>query len=174
MRIALALLAALAAFAGTARATAAPACSAARLGTTVPAQKLPRAVAAKRDAIVGAAVACDYAELQRLTGRGFRASFGNERSAAGFWRSEERAGRKPLATLVRILRLPYVRNETGSYAWPSAYRERPTRADWDALVRGGVLTRAAADRQRTAGNVYYGYRTAITPRGVWQFFLSGD
>ncbi len=43
-----------------------------------------------------------------------------------------------------------------------------------ALVRVGVLTRKAADAMRTGGNVYYGYRTAITKSGRWQFFIAGD
>jgi hypothetical protein len=83
-------------------------------------------------------------------------------------------GGRPLAILVKILKLPFTRNETGAYAWPTAYRAHPTRADWDALVRVGVLTRKAADAMRKGGNVYYWYRTAITKSGRWRFFIAGD
>jgi len=174
MRVLAACTVAAALLAGTADAAPARSCSAAGLSASVAPQKLPPAAAAKRRAIVAAAVSCDYARLARLAGKSFRFSFGGEASPATFWRNEEASGHPVLATLVKLLRLPYTRNEAGSYAWPSAYRERPSRADWDALVRAGVLTRAAADRQRKGGNVYYGYRLAITPRGVWQFYVAGD
>jgi hypothetical protein len=114
------------------------------------------------------------AGLTKLAGPKFSFRFGGERSAAAYWKQQEAKGGRPLAILVKILKLPFTHNETGAYAWPTAYRTHPTRADWDALVRVGVLTRKAADTMRTGGNVYYGYRTAITKSGRWQFFLAGD
>jgi hypothetical protein len=151
-------------------------CSAGHLSRALPKQNVPAAVAATRQRIVAAAIACDYAKLERI-GRergSFSFSFGGGSSATAYWRAEEKRGGKPLATLVRILRLPVTRNETRAYAWPSAYTDHPTRADWDALVRAGVLTRAQATAQRTHGNVYYGYRAAIAKNGDWQFFVAGD
>jgi hypothetical protein len=74
---------------------------------------------------------------------------------------------------VRILSLRVTRNETGAYAWPSAYTDKPTAADWNALVAGGVYTRAEVTRMHR-GKVYYGYRTAILANGDWQFFVAGD
>lgn len=146
------------------------------MSAKLPAQKLSPQARAMRQRIVAAAVACDYARLQQLGNQGQRLTFsyGGEKSAAAYWRKLEAKGQKPLATLVRILRLPVTRNETGAYAWPSAYRQRPTMRDWDLLVRAGVLTRAQADAQRRHGNVYYGYRTAIRANGDWQFFVAGD
>jgi hypothetical protein len=162
-------------------ATAAPAqptsrCSAAGLSTKLAKQKLPAATAKMRQQIVNAAVACDYAKLQALGNRGQKLTFsyGGERTASAYWRRLEAKGQKPLATLVRILRLPVRRNETGAYAWPSAYTQRPTKHDWDLLVRAGILTRKQADNQRLHGNVYYGFRVAILANGDWQFFVSGD
>jgi hypothetical protein len=75
---------------------------------------------------------------------------------------------------VKILGLPVTRNEAGAYAWPSAYTTHPTVQDWNGLVRAGVYTRAEVNRMRQGGNVYYGYRTAITKTGDWQFFVAGD
>ena len=164
----------------TAAALAAPAhragCSAAQLSPTVPAQKLPAAVASTRRRIVEAAVACDFTKLERIGKEqgGFSFSFGGEKSAAAYWRSQENNGHKPLAVLVKILGLPVTRNETGSYAWPSAYTTHPKAADWNGLVRAGVITRAEATKARGSGNVYYGYRAAITRSGDWQFFIAGD
>jgi hypothetical protein len=139
---------------------------------------LPDTVARVRARIAAAAVACDFAKLQRIAlerGKGFTFSYGGESSAAAYWRKLETTHRdRPLARLVRILRLPVTRNETGSYAWPSAYTDKPTAADWNALVRGGVYTRAQVERMRKGGNVYLGYRTAITRTGDWQFFVAGD
>jgi hypothetical protein len=154
------------------------ACSAAALSPKLPKQNLPAAVASVRARIAAAAVACDYAKLQRIAlekGNGFKFSFGSETSAAAYWRRLESQHRdKPLARLVKILSIPFTRNETGAYAWPSAYTDKPTAANWNALVQKGVYTRAEVNRMRKGGNVYYGYRTAITRSGDWQFFVAGD
>ena len=153
-------------------------CSASGLSATLPKQALPAAVARVRARIAKAAVACDYAGLERIAlerGKGFTFSYGGERSAAAYWRRLEATHRdRPLARLVAILGLPVTRNETGSFAWPSAYTDKPTARDWNALVRAGVYTRAHVDRMRRGGNVYLGYRTAITRGGDWQFFVAGD
>jgi len=177
---AVALAAALtsAAAASAARTTPAGACSAASLSAKLPKQNLPAAVASVRARIAAAAVACDYAKLQKIAlekGNGFSFSFGAEKSAAAYWRKLESQHRdKPLARLVKILSIPVTKNETGAYAWPSAYTDKPTAADWNALVQKGVYTRAEVNRMRNGGNVYYGYRTAITRSGDWQFFVAGD
>jgi hypothetical protein len=182
MRIAvatgLATVVAVACGAIAARSAPVAACSASGLSATLPKQALPAAVAKVRARIAAAAVECDYAKLQRIAlerGKGFTFSYGGEHSAAAYWRKLETThADRPLARLVRILRLPVTRNETGSFAWPSAYTDKPTAADWNALVRGGVYTRAQAERMRKSGNVYLGYRTAITRTGDWQFFVAGD
>ena len=149
-------------------------CSAAHEPTALPKQKLPAKVAAMRQAIVKAAVACDYAKLQQLGGRSFTFSYGSGMSAATYWRTlEAKKIDRPLQRLVRILSLRVTRNETGAYAWPSAYTDKPTAADWNALVAGGVYTRAEVTRMQR-GKVYYGYRTAILANGDWQFFVAGD
>ena len=169
------------AVAGTIAATASaaprsPTCSAARLSAVLPAQKLPPAVASTRQRIASAAVACDFEKLERIgKERGsFSYTFGGERSAAAYWRTQERNGGRPLAILVKILGLPVTRNEVGAFAWPSAYTTHPKPGDWDALVRAGLVTRAQATKSQRMGNVYYGHRTAITRSGDWQFFIAGD
>jgi hypothetical protein len=48
------------------------------------------------------------------------------------------------------------------------------RAGLERTRAGGVYTRAEVNRMRQGGNVYYGYRTAITKTGDWQFFVAGD
>jgi hypothetical protein len=164
--------------AASTKSSSTPRCSAAGLSASLPKQKLPAEVARVRARIAAAAVACDYAALQRIAlekGKGFAFSYGSERSAAAYWRRLEAQHRdRPLARLVKILALPVTRNETGAYAWPSAYTEKPKASDWNALVRKGVYTRAEATRMRNGGNVYLGYRNAITRTGDWQFFVSGD
>jgi hypothetical protein len=151
-------------------------CSASHLSATLPAEKLPGAVAATRRRIAAAAVACDFAKLEQMGKEhpGFSFTFGGERSAAAVWRAAETRGAKPLATLVKILALPVTRTAAGAYAWPSAYTAHPKPSDWDALVRAGVVTGAEASKAQKRDNVYYGYRTAITRSGNWQFFIAGD
>ena len=161
--------------AGAASARTTASCSAAGLSANLPAQKLPAKVAAVRSRIAKAAVACDYAALQRIAYAkdSFSFSFGNEKSPTAYWKQQEARGDRPLARLVKILGLPVTHNEAGAFAWPSAYTTHPTAKDWNALVRAGVYTRAAVTRMRPGG-VYYGYRTAITKTGDWQFFVAGD
>jgi hypothetical protein len=175
---AIALAFALTSAAGASATPAHTTCSAASLSAKLPKQNLPAAVASVRARIAAAAVACDYAKLQKIAlekGNGFKFSFGTEKSAAAYWRTLESQHRdKPLARLVKILSIPVTKNEAGAYAWPSAYTDKPTAADWNALVQKGVYTRAEVNRMRKGGNVYYGYRTAITRSGDWQFFVAGD
>ena len=143
----------------------------------MPPQTLPAPVAATRARIARAAVACDYATLERIARenpKGFTFSFGEQGSPAAYWRRlETKHLDRPLARLVKILGLPHTRNEAGFYAWPS-YTTHPTAAAWNVLVRKGIYTRAQVRQMRQGGNVYYGYRTAITRDGRWQFFVAGD
>ena len=152
--------------AGVASARTTASCSAAGISANLPAQKLPAKVASVRARIAKAAVACDYAALQRIAYEkdSFSFSFGNEKSPTAYWKQQEARGGRPLARLVKILGLPVTHNEAGALAWPSAYTTHPKAKDWDALVRAGVYTRAEVNRMRRGGNVYYGYRTAITKK----------
>ena len=152
-------------------------CSTSGVRRTLPEQELPAAVASVRQRIFDAAVACDYDALQRIAleqGEGFTFSYGGETSAADFWRGLEEAGKTPMLDLVRIISIPHSRNETGSYAWPSAYDETPTDEDWQALVDSGLYTQAQVDEMKAQNTGYLGWRTAITPAGDWQFFVAGD
>jgi hypothetical protein len=152
-------------------------CSTAGLRTTLPEQDLPEPVAAVRERIFGAAVACDYDELERIAleqGEGFTFTYGEGTSPAEYWRRLEESGtEQPLRALVTILSLPYTRNESGSYAWPTAYDESPSDADWQALVDSGLYTQEQIDSMKAQGS-YLGWRTAITAEGDWQFFVAGD
>lgn len=158
------------------------ACSTSGLRLTLPGQDLPPEVAEVRRRVFDAAVACDYETLEQIAleqGEGFTYSYGGDSSAAEFWRALEAGalsdpGPPPMRALATILALPYTRNETGSYAWPTAYTESPTDADWQALVDAGLYTAEQIDVMRTDATGYLGYRTAITPDGDWQFFVAGD
>jgi hypothetical protein len=142
-------------------------------------QDLPEPVAEVRQRIFDAAVACDYDTLEQIAlerGEGFTFSYGAgpDDSAAAHWRELEASGaEEPMRVLATILALPHSRNESGSYAWPSAYQEAPTDADWEALAEAGLYDQELLDQMREQGS-YLGYRTAITPDGDWQFFVAGD
>lgn len=157
-------------------------CSTSGLRLTLPEQELPAAVADVRERVFAAAVACDYETLEEIAleqGEGFTFSYGGTGSAADFWREREEAGDaepdpKPMFALATILALPSTRNESGSYAWPSAYDESPTDADWQAIVDAGLYTQEQVEQMKAGGTGYLGYRTAITVDGDWQFFVAGD
>lgn len=152
-------------------------CSAKGMSAALPKQALPAKVAATRARIARAAVTCNYTALERIAKenpQGFKFSFGLEKSPAAYWRKLEQTHQdKPMRRLVGILKTPFVRNEIKDYAWPSAYKEKPTAADWRALVRSGAYTSADVARLKKDG-MYLGYRTAISPKGKWQFFVAGD
>ena len=93
-----------------------------------------------------------------------------EREEAG----DAEPGPKPMRALATILTMPYTRNESGSYAWPTAYQESPSEADWQALVDAGISTQEQVDLMQEQQTGYLGYRTAITADGDWQFFVAGD
>ena len=154
-------------------------CSTAGLRTTLPEQDLPPAVAEARGAIVDGALICDYDYMEQLAlflgGDGFRFSYGEEPSAADYWRGlEENGTDEPMRALVTILSLPHTRNESGSYVWPSAYDESATDADWQAVVDAGLYGQDEIDRMKEQGKGYLGWRTAITADGDWPFFVTGD
>ena len=51
-----------------------------------------------------------------------------------------------MRALATILTMPFTRNESGSYAWPTAYSESPTDEAWQALVDAGLYTQEQIDR----------------------------
>ncbi len=154
-------------------------CSTAGLRLTLPEQELPAAVADVRRRVFDAAVACDYDTLEEIAleqGEGFTFSYGGGTSAAEYWRQVEESSSeepKPMRALATILAMPSTRNESGSYAWPTAYSESPTDEAWQALVDSGLYPQDQIDQMQAAG-MYLGYRTAITADGDWQFFVAGD
>jgi len=151
-------------------------CSTSTLRLTLPEEDIPAEVAEVRQRIFDAAVACDYDALEQIAlekGEGFTFSYGGGDSAAAHWRELEESGaEEPMRQLATILTFPFTRNESGSYAWPTAYDESPADADWQALVDAGLYTQEQIDQMKTAGS-YLGYRTAITADGDWQFFVAG-
>ena len=156
-------------------------CSTAGLRLTLPEQELPAEVADVRKRVFDAAVACDYDTLEQIAlekGAGFTFSYGGDSDASEYWRKMEEGELgdprpKPMRALATILTMPYTRNESGSYAWPTAYSENPTDEAWQALVDAGLYTQEQIDLLKAEGS-YLGYRTAITPDGDWQFFVAGD
>ena len=156
------------------------ACSTSGLRLTLPEQDLPAAVADVRKRVFDAGIACDYDTLEEIAlekGAGFTFSYGSGEDASEYWRGLEEDSSeepKPMRALATILTLPPTRNETGSYAWPTAYNESPTEDDWRALVDAGLYDAAVIDQMQTQATGYLGYRTAITPDGDWQFFVAGD
>ena len=155
-------------------------CSTAGLRLTLPEQDLPPAVADVRTRVFEAAVACDYDTLEQVAlekGEGFTFSYGSGTDASEHWRGVEEAATEaplPMRALAAILTMPFTRNESGSYAWPTAYSERPTAEAWQALVDAGLYTQEQVELMQTQNTGYLGYRTAITADGDWQFFVAGD
>lgn len=134
-------------------------------------QSLPRAVERTRAALLRALASRDDETLQRLiSSSGFSYTFGPSYpgGAVPYWRHlEQTSGTKPLATLNRILRLPFSLRQ-GLFVWPFAYGTPKT--ELTPYERGllGPLARSYV------GDDYYGWRTGIKPDGTWAFYVAGD
>ena len=157
------------------------ACSAEGMSVPRGSDDVPRGVAATRGRIIDAAVACDYAELERVALAGspvFNYSFGqpNERSQAkpgSYWREREGAGEPALRVLVRLFGLPHARTTIDEpiYVWPSAAGEAPSSDDWTAVEK--EFGRDTVAGWRTPEG-YLGPRVGITTAGDWIFYVAGD
>ncbi len=153
------------------------ACSAA--GEAVrPQDDLPPAVAAMRMRIAAAAVACDYARLERLAGEPFSYSFGERGEFAAFLRREEAQGGDPLRFLVGLLDRPFGTLDTQAgtqYVWPSAFAYERWRDVPDAereALRPLYDESDLADFEQFGA--YVGYRVGLDESGEWLFFVAGD
>lgn len=144
--------------------------------------QLPTAVAIKRNAIIDAAIACDFAALESLTGPEF--VFQHELVDPGpaySWALQEQVFGEPmLETLVLLLQQSATAGDNGEggtwYGWPEAYvlsQDNFTAATRDQLVTIG-LTPEHADRIMTGEADYIWYRTGMDADGTWRFFIAGD
>lgn len=154
-------------------------CSSTEHGLTLPKQDLPPPVAEVREQIFAAVSECDFDELEKIAlekGEDFNFSFdATQDSPAAYWRQVElNAADSPMYVLALILTMPVTRTEGGAYAWPSAAGEKPTEADWQALLDNVLYTQQEVQTMRAAGTGYTGWRTAISADGDWQFFVEGD
>lgn len=152
-------------------------CSTAGMRVTMVEQDLPTPVAATREAIFDAAVACDYDALAALTDERFSYTFGNpdEEPLPGYWRTQEADGQPVLRSLVLVLNLPNVERELDGdrryRSWPSADQEHRSDADWDALV--GLYSEDDVAQFRR-DDMYTGWRAGIDDTGRWMYFVRGD
>jgi hypothetical protein len=130
----------------------AAACSASEMSPMPVAQTLPTAVAATRQQIIEAAVACDYEALAALatSGAGFFA-YGDDPAGdpGAYWRSLEAGGGVPLRLMVVTLNLP---------AEPAAV----------GGIEGAYYLWSDGEGGAT------GYRIGISAEGEWLFFLGDD
>lgn len=163
----------------TATPTGTPECPAAELSSAPEEQpELDPAVAATREEIVAAAVACDYDRLGLVIEAGgqpeFTFSFGEEPTIEAFVASLRRSKGGTLDILVETLDLPYCSRRVEGrviHQWPSASCDDPTDADWDALR--GLYTEQDIAAWRELGS-FTGYRVGIDADGAWMFFVAGD
>lgn len=173
-----------------------PSCSSAGLSSDLePLAGLPPEVEATRQAIVDAAVRCDYEALEALTG-GRQMYFlahglAAPAPAAEYWQQldeEHVIGGKPakvylfdpMRILVQLLKTPYAEWTAGGtlyYQWPSVLNEQKelTEADWEALATVYSDEEVRDFRERVEqGGPYYGYTVSIREDGVWNSFTAGD
>ena len=138
---------------------------------------LPDDVAATRQAIMAAAVTCDYGALENIAPELLTSFGGGGFDNLQIW--EEEGTYRPLAILVALFDTPFATQDIEGnprfYVWPSAFvydtwDEIPA-ADLEALA--GIYTREELDQIATFGS-YAGWRIGITEDGEWRFFVAGD
>ena len=145
--------------------------------TTSPTEDaLPGPVAEKHEAIVDAAHALDYEELETLLDpKTFTYSFGASGDPIGYWRQLEEQGEVPILGdhLPVVLAMPWAK-QGPLYVWPSAHAKKPaqwTEEDRKALEQ--LYTEEEIRRFEQAGS-YLGWRAGIRKDGTWLFFVAGD
>lgn len=145
-------------------------------------QPLPQVVAQKRDAILAAARARDYAGLKNLIPDGeFVYSFGEGSDAIGYWRKSAKDNVDIAKLMVAIFEMRCTYSKGGGegnfYNWPSA-----ADIEWAKL---DAQERAALERlygktidqywlEGRARGYYVGWRGAIDEQGRWRSFVAGD
>lgn len=156
-------------------------CSSSDASADLPDAAVTDTVAATREAVFLAALACDYDALGALASanpEGFSHSFGDDGDPAGYWREAEGGGERVLFALATLLRLePREQTEAdgGDYVvWPAAFAEDATDADWQEVAGLGIYTPEEVEQLRAAGSGYAGWRTGIDADGNWDFFIAGD
>lgn len=157
------------------------ACSADSLSVPGDQAGLPAEVAATRERIARAAVACDFDALDRIASEGseaFAFTYGDSTTAEAYWRNEELTGARPLSKLAKVLALePATRRigDTTQFVWPAAYGYDSWVAVPDAQKNAlrAIYTpdQMAEFRDQHA---YTGYRVGISSGGEWLFFVAGD
>lgn len=142
-------------------------CSAAGLEVDVPeAPNMPAEVLSIRNEIIQAALRCDYDALQGLAMRPtgsfqysrIEESAGSEAKPAEYWREQEQAGERTLASLVEIL-------ITDPEIQPVTDPEGPGTGSEDSYYNFPGPNVPEEVEQ---------YETSITSRGDWIFFLKTD
>lgn len=139
---------------------------------------LPSPVAARRQELIDAAVACDYRVLARLARQdGADLRFEGEVVPVRQWRERERDGIAILAPLAGILGLGYARRDDAAgrrFTWPDAvewpFADVADARDRAALVE--VVGEEGVFGWAEAGG-YAGWRTSIGPDGQWLRFWYG-
>ena len=139
---------------------------------------LPSPVAARRQELIDAAVACDYRELGRLARQdGVDIRFEGEVVPVSQWRERERDGIAILRPLAGLLGLASTRQDTEDgelITWPTAV-DWPDADAADAGERADLLEvvgEAGIFGWAESGG-YAGWRTSIAPDGTWARFWYG-
>jgi len=138
---------------------------------------LPDDVATTRQAIMAAAITCDYEALEILAPELLTSFGGGGFDNLQIW--EEEGTYRPLAILVSLFDTPFATQDIEGnprfYVWPSAF----VYDTWDQIPAtdleplAGIYTQEELDQIATFGS-YAGWRIGITEDGEWRFFVAGD
>jgi hypothetical protein len=181
MRIAIVVVAVLAAAAGLAAGYFAGSAGEETVTTTetvteATASGVPPVVEETRVDLLQAAESGDYESLRPLIpASGFEYTFGGpvEGGPIAYWQELERTtDERPLEILGAILKMPYVLSR-GYYVWPWTYT-LTSAEDLSEYERTLLAPLGPLGRLFVPDTGYLGWRTGIAPDGTWTFFVAGD
>ena len=134
----------------------------------------PEAAATFR-AIVDAAAACDFHELERIAGDDITLSFGGHTDVGAYLAAGEYAwDQEPLRILVRLMAMePGYQDEFATWVWPTFWEDDEPATDDERAAIEAIFGRPFDDIL-VDGLSYIDYRIGIDTDGNWLYFVAGD
>ncbi|KGN37575.1 hypothetical protein [Knoellia subterranea] len=128
------------------------------------------AAAAKAKRIHAAAKACDAATLIALA-KADQTGLAGEKPPNLVFTANAPQNYVALATLLTMQPTETFDGTIQPRVFSERYAEDD--AEWDKVIKAGVVTRAAANQMRLNDGGYTGYRVGLASDGTWTFFTTG-
>lgn len=151
-------------------------CAAAGLELAVAEADLPDATHETATFLLDAAVRCDEQLVHTAATESDTSFFFGAVSVEQLFTLPEDTAHDPgpWEALARLLggTNPTLVEDSAIWAWPAAFGDDATDADWQELVDAGLYDQDEVDQMRADG--YLGWRVGIDADGTWRYLTAGD